>query len=100
MVSQMLKSSNYYSRNIFNLEDTVVTQPLLYKAPSQTFLLVIRRIISQLSSNSGEYTIVINTAVSQADNTALQFVTSKVFSGLNSAPNLSRKNSSCYFRIN
>ena len=40
------------------------------------------------TSNSGEYTIVINTAVSQADNTALQFVTSKVFSGLNTTPNL------------
>lgn len=40
------------------------------------------------TGNSGEYTIVINAAVSQSDNTALQFVTSKVFSGLNSAPNL------------
>ena len=40
------------------------------------------------TSNSGEYTIVINSAVSQADNTALQFVTSKVFSGLNTTPNL------------
>jgi len=40
------------------------------------------------TGNSGEYTIVINAAVSQANNTALQFVTSKVFSGLNSAPNL------------
>ena len=34
------------------------------------------------TGNSGEYTVVINAAVSQADNTALQFVTSKVFSGL------------------
>ena len=40
------------------------------------------------TGNSGEYTIVISASVSQADNTALQFVTSKVFSGLNSAPNL------------
>jgi len=40
------------------------------------------------TGNSGEYTIVINAAVSQSNNTALQFVTSKVFSGLNSAPNL------------
>lgn len=40
------------------------------------------------TGNSGEYTIVISASVSQADNTALQFVTSKVFSGLNSAPSL------------
>ena len=40
------------------------------------------------TGNSGEYTIVISASVSQADNTALQFVTSKVFSGLNSTPSL------------
>ena len=40
------------------------------------------------TGNSGEYTIVISASVSQSDNTALQFVTSKVFSGLNSAPSL------------
>ena len=40
------------------------------------------------TSNAGEFTIVINTASSQSDNTALQFVTSKVFSGLNTTPNL------------
>lgn len=40
------------------------------------------------TGNSGEYTIVINSAVTQSDNTSLQFLTSKVFSGLNSAPNL------------
>ena len=34
------------------------------------------------TGNSGEYTIVINASVSQSDNTTLQFVTSKVFSGL------------------
>ena len=34
------------------------------------------------TGNSGEYTIVISASVSQSDNTALQFVTSKVFSGL------------------
>ena len=43
------------------------------------------------TGNSGEYNIVINAAVSQSDNTALQFVTSKVFSGLNSAPSLVAK---------
>ena len=43
------------------------------------------------TSNSGEYTIVINTAVTQSNNTTLQFVTSKVFSGLNSAPDLRGK---------
>ena len=40
------------------------------------------------TSNAGEFTIVINTASSQSDNTALQFVTSKVFSGLNTTPTL------------
>ena len=40
------------------------------------------------TGNSGEYTIVISASVSQSDNTALQFVTSKVFSGLNSTPSL------------
>jgi len=40
------------------------------------------------TSNAGEFTIVTNTASSQSDNTALQFVTSKVFSGLNTTPNL------------
>lgn len=34
------------------------------------------------TGNSGEYTIVINASVSQSNNTTLQFVTSKVFSGL------------------
>tara|TARA_R100000995_G_C3484290_1_gene126208 strand:+ start:993 stop:3449 length:2457 start_codon:yes stop_codon:yes gene_type:complete len=34
------------------------------------------------TGNSGEYTIVIDTASSQSDGVALQFVTSKVFSGL------------------
>ena len=34
------------------------------------------------TGGSGEYTIVINTASSQSDGVALQFVTSKVFSGL------------------
>ena len=43
------------------------------------------------TGNSGEYTIVISASVSQSDNTALQFVTSKVFSGLNSAPSLVAK---------
>ena len=34
------------------------------------------------TGTSGEYTIVVDAAVTQADNTALQFVTSKSFSGL------------------
>ncbi len=34
------------------------------------------------TGNSGEYTIVINASFSQSNNTTLQFVTSKVFSGL------------------
>ena len=36
------------------------------------------------TGNSGEYVVVIDTAVSQSDNTALQFTTSKTFTGLNS----------------
>jgi len=37
---------------------------------------------------SGEYTIVLNASASQSDGVALQFVTSKVFSGLNSLPDM------------
>ena len=40
------------------------------------------------TGGSGEYTIVLNASTSQSDGVALQFVTSKVFSGLNSAPDL------------
>jgi len=43
------------------------------------------------TGTSGEYTIVINAATSQSDNTALQFVTSKVFSGLNTTPDMRGK---------
>lgn len=43
------------------------------------------------TGNSGEYTIVLNASTSQSDGVALQFVTSKVFSGLNSAPDMRLK---------
>ena len=43
------------------------------------------------TGNSGEYVVVIDTAVSQSDNTALQFTTSKTFTGLNSAPDMRAK---------
>ena len=40
------------------------------------------------TANPNEYTITINANSTQSDNTALQFITSKVFSGLNATPNL------------
>lgn len=40
------------------------------------------------TGNPNEYTITINANSTQSDNTALQFITSKVFSGLNATPNL------------
>jgi len=40
------------------------------------------------TANLNEYTITINANSTQSDNTALQFITSKVFSGLNATPNL------------
>ena len=40
------------------------------------------------TSNSGEYVVVLDQAVSQADNTALQFTTSKTFTGLNASPDM------------
>jgi len=40
------------------------------------------------TANPNEYTITINANSTQSDNTALQFITSKVFSGLNTTPNL------------
>lgn len=40
------------------------------------------------TGNPNEYTITIDANSTQSDNTALQFVTSKVFSGLNATPNL------------
>jgi len=40
------------------------------------------------TGNPNEYTITINANSTQSDNTALQFITSKVFSGLNTTPNL------------
>jgi len=43
------------------------------------------------TGNSGEYTIVLNASTSQSDGVALQFVTSKVFSGLNSSPDMRLK---------
>ncbi len=43
------------------------------------------------TGNSGEYTIVLNASTSQSDGVALQFVTSKVFSGLNSLPDMRLK---------
>ena len=43
------------------------------------------------TGNSGEYTIVLNANTSQSDGVALQFVTSKVFSGLNSLPDMRLK---------
>jgi hypothetical protein len=43
------------------------------------------------TSNSGEYVIVLDQAVSIADNTALQFTTSKTFNGLNSTPDMRGK---------
>ena len=43
------------------------------------------------TGNSGAYVVVIDTAVSQSDNTALQFTTSKTFTGLNSAPDMRTK---------
>jgi len=43
------------------------------------------------TGNSGEYVVVIDTAVSQSDNTTLQFTTSKTFTGLNSAPDMRTK---------
>ncbi|ANS05376.1 hypothetical protein [uncultured Mediterranean phage] len=43
------------------------------------------------TGNAGEYTIVLNASTSQSDGVALQFVTSKVFSGLNSLPDMRLK---------
>ena len=43
------------------------------------------------TGGSGEYTIVLNASTSQSDGVALQFVTSKVFSGLNSLPDMRLK---------
>ena len=43
------------------------------------------------TGNSNEYTISINAAVSQSDNTALQFVTSRTFTGLNASPDMRGK---------
>ena len=40
------------------------------------------------TGTSGEYAISISASVSQSDNTALQFVTSKTFSGLNTTPDM------------
>jgi hypothetical protein len=40
------------------------------------------------TANPNEYTITINANSTQLNNTALQFITSKVFSGLNATPNL------------
>jgi len=40
------------------------------------------------TANPNEYTITIDANSTQSDNTALQFITSKVFSGLNATPNL------------
>ena len=43
------------------------------------------------TGNSGEYAISIDQAVSQSDNTALQFVTSRTFTGLTSTPDMRGK---------
>lgn len=43
------------------------------------------------TGNSNEYTIAIDSAVSQSDGVALQFVTSRTFTGLNSTPDMRGK---------
>ena len=46
---------------------------------------------SVATGNSNEYAISIDSAVSESDNTALQFVTSRTFTGLNSSPDMRGK---------
>ncbi len=46
---------------------------------------------SVATGNSNEYAISIDSAVSESDNTALQFVTSRTFTGLNTSPDMRGK---------